>query len=104
MSKYYYIATRLPDGKRGQGVYTLEEKNAVTFDPDVEVLFITDFTAKSKDEAREIAIDVWNMDAETVNADGEHLSWGEVYILGNSLEQLARRFGLLREFRENGIL
>ena len=104
MSKYYYIATRSPDGKRGQGVYTLEEKNAVTFDPAVEVLYITDFSAKSKEAAREIAIDVQAMDADTVNGGGALLCWGDVYIIGNALEQLARRFGLLREFRENGIL
>lgn len=31
-------------------------------------------------------------------------SWGEIAAQQRQLEQLARRYGLLREFRENGII
>ena len=32
------------------------------------------------------------------------VSWGELQEMTDRLERRARRFGLLREFRENGIL
>lgn len=104
MSKYYYISMKDAAGKMTQGVYSVEEKNKVTFDPAVEVLYITDFSAKSKDAARDVAMNIYSADAETVNSNGTQLSYFECCIIGNALERLARRFGLLREFRENGIL
>lgn len=33
----------------------------------------------------------------------KNLSWGECAYYGSMFEKLGRRYGLLREFRENGI-
>lgn len=50
-----------------------------------------------KEHARQIAID-WQLEA------GEHsISYGELAEAGDYFNRLGRRFGLLREFRENAI-
>lgn len=54
--------------------------------------------AEYKDEARQAAID-WQASAGTVP-----LSWGELATIGAEFERLARRYGLIKEFRENGII
>ncbi|MBQ6403335.1 MAG: hypothetical protein IJI27_05465 [Oscillospiraceae bacterium] len=53
---------------------------------------------KGKARAREEAIS-WQMEF-----DGKCLSWYELSIAQSRFEYLGRRFGLIREFRENGIL
>ena len=50
-----------------------------------------------KSEAREQAID-WQDEASEQN-----LSYGELAEAGEYFEKLGRRYGLLQEFRENGI-
>ena len=99
----YYAALTTPDKEYIQGVYTPEELHTLQFNPETETRYITAFKARSKDEAREIARTFHYMDAETVNNDGEALSMNEFFIIVNKLEKLGRRFGLLREFKENGI-
>lgn len=51
---------------------------------------------KAKERARDIAIDFSNAYNEMT------LSWADVAYYGNKFERLGRRYGLLREFRENG--
>jgi hypothetical protein len=52
----------------------------------------------SEDQARDIAIE-YQMYA------GEHdLSYGEIVYFNNRLEDIASKFGLLDEFKENGVL
>lgn len=52
---------------------------------------------KLKENARQKAID-WQMDF------GNHdYPWEEIVAYGNYFERLGRRYGLLAEFRENGI-
>ena len=51
-----------------------------------------------KAEARQAAID-WQMDSTEQN-----YSYGELYEFRTHFEQLAKRYGLLKEFRENGII
>lgn len=51
-----------------------------------------------KDAARDAAIMAQQEAAEQVQ------SWEEVAETADRLERLARRFGLLREFRENGLI
>ena len=53
---------------------------------------------KTKDEARAFAIEFQD---QMSNA---RISWGEVAFYQNHLNKLARRFGLVKEFRENGII
>ena len=53
---------------------------------------------KGKARAREEAIE-WQMDFGNHN-----YSWGELAEYGCYFEQLAKRYGLVREFKENGII
>ena len=50
-----------------------------------------------KEKAREEAIE-WQLDF-----DGHCYSWGELAYFQDYFETLGRRYGLLKEFRENGI-
>lgn len=50
-----------------------------------------------KEEARQKAIDTQNEISE------KNLSWWDVAQLGDYFEKLGKRYGLLKEFRENGI-
>lgn len=50
-----------------------------------------------KEQARNKAID-WQLDFANHN-----YSWGELANWGEYFERLGRRYGLLKEFRENGI-
>ena len=38
------------------------------------------------------------------NFEKRNYSWGEIAFWGNHFEKLARRYGLIREFKENGII
>lgn len=51
-----------------------------------------------KNEARQKAIDMQNDIADKA------LSWWDVSQLGDYFEKLGKRYGLLKEFRENGII
>ena len=52
---------------------------------------------KGKEAARQEAID-WQYEASE-----QDLSYGELAAIGNYFYKLGKRFGLLREFRENAI-
>jgi len=52
----------------------------------------------SKEQARNFAIE-WQHDFENHN-----YSYSELAEWGNVFEKLGRKFGLVREFKENGIL
>ena len=54
--------------------------------------------AEKKNRARELAID-WRLDF-----DNHNYSWGELTYFQEYFERLGRRYGLLGEFRENGII
>lgn len=53
---------------------------------------------KTKDEARQEAID-WQLEAASKDT-----SYGELLQAAAYFERIGRKFGLLTEFRENGIL
>ena len=53
---------------------------------------------KAKDNARNKAIE-WRL-----SFDGKCLSWSEVAYYGDYFYSLAKRYGLVKEFRENGII
>lgn len=50
-----------------------------------------------KETARNIAIEWQSLQSE------QAMTWGECAAWGDYFERLGRRYGLLREFRENGI-
>ena len=52
---------------------------------------------KAKANAREKAVEYSNQRGEM------NLSWAEYAEIGNRFERLGRRYGLIREFRENAI-
>ena len=52
---------------------------------------------QKKEQAREQAID-WQIETAKQN-----LSYGELAEAGEYFEKLGRRYGLIQEFRENGI-
>lgn len=53
---------------------------------------------QEKDRARQIAKD-WQQEESQIS-----LSWEGVMIAAAYLQRLARRYGLIREFRENAII
>ena len=52
-----------------------------------------------KEEARNAAIEYQN-----TYSDGVIYTWSEVAEIGAKFERLAKRYGLIREFKENGII
>lgn len=52
---------------------------------------------KGKERARQLAIDYSNGEMS------RPMSWGEAAEISAKFERLGRRYGLLREFHENGI-
>lgn len=62
----------------------------------------TSYYNKRKEEARDEAIQYQNAE---FYEPGELLpTWGEIAEAANYFTQLGRRYGLLLEFRENGII
>jgi hypothetical protein len=59
---------------------------------------ITIKNIKTKEEARQCAIDCQHKIAN------ESLSYGELAEYAGQFRQLGKKFGLLREFKENGII
>ena len=53
---------------------------------------------RGKARARDAAI-IWQLDAERVG-----VTWGDLAAMSAYFEKLARRFGLVREFKENAII
>lgn len=53
---------------------------------------------KTKEQARQYAIyyQAWSSD--------KNLSYGELFHFQNKLSTLAKKFGLVKEFKENGII
>lgn len=53
---------------------------------------------RAKERARDKAIE-WQLDF-----DNHNYSYGELAYYGNYFERLAKRYGLVKEFKENGII
>lgn len=82
------------------------EWHSDTFSPDTEVLKTIPMSlsykgyAARKNEVREKALDFQSL----FSLYGVDMSYGELSIWQAFFDKWARRYGLLREFRENGIL
>ena len=100
----YYAAMTMPDGRHIQGVYNAIELVTLRFNPDAVTNYCTKLLPQTADEARDMASGIYMSDCETVNAGGEGLSYGECAIIGEALERAAQKFGLIEEFKENGII
>ena len=92
------------NGKHFQGVFSEEELNRISFSPEVDMKYSVRLKAHGKDFTRRLAQTIFNMDTEAVNSGADCLSYGELAILSAFFTKAARRFGLVREFRENGII
>lgn len=92
----------ITDGRHVHGLYTVEE--AYSLPAGAEIVFEAFFTACNKSDARQLAADIMDDDASAVNAGARCLFWSEWAYIGRALDRLARRFGLVGEFRENGII
>jgi len=93
-------------GERHAALYnTFEGYFRDTFSPETEEKGVIEFKIKGKTygekkaNAREMAIDFQSIDSEVSGG----LTWGEYMWVGSYFEEIGRRFGLLREFRENCI-
>ena len=81
---------------------TYEEYFNETFSPWVEISFATDFRIKGKTYADRKEF-VRNIAIEYSNNGAFGLSWGEVATVSDMFYKLGKRYGLLKEFKENGI-
>lgn len=77
-----------------------------TFSPVVDILFITDFKIKGKnykerkESARSLAIEL----QRTFIDYDIYTSYSEVMQLSNIFERIGKKYGLLKEYNENGII
>lgn len=78
------------------------ECHTATFSPLIDVLFITDFKVKGKTYADRKEF-VRNMAINYSNNQACGLSWGEVAMISDMFYTLGKRYGLLKEFKENAI-
>lgn len=105
MSRYnLYAVIKTPGKGLWQGVTDWADYYTRTFSPDAETVYFHILNAGTKDAARQLAADILEHDRETVDAGGPCLSCMEWAEIGATFERLARRFGLVREFRENGVI
>ena len=100
----FYAAFVDPYGKLHSNLYfDLELYRADTFSPDTEFLSAIDFkiSGKSYVDRKEAARNIAN---NFQDAEKPGLSYRELAMIGDYFAQIARRFGLVQEFRENGII
>ena len=102
----FYAKIRMPDGEeRGRMYYGSAgsaQYFADTFSPDAETLELIPFrvTGKTFSERRESLRDT-AIRLQAAAAPG--LTWGELADIADWLQAQGKQYGLLREFRENGI-
>lgn len=78
--------------------------NNATWSPEKEYSFVTDFSVKGKTyAARKTAARELAKSVQVACSNGS-FSWSEMAGIGATMEKIARRYGLVREFKENGII
>jgi len=102
-----YAAYKDANGKQHTNIYyKLPEYIADTFSPETETSGLVEFQTRGKTYAErkqsviDTAIKFYNLDAEMSGG----LSWGELATVDAWFSKMARRYGLINEFRENGII
>lgn len=90
-------------GKEHANLYFDWEKYfADTFSPECEIIQLIEFTVHGKNY-RERKNSLEEIAIEFLNNAVCGLSYGEIYHIQNFFEIMGKRYGLLREFRENCI-
>lgn len=83
--------------------YSWSEYFRETFSPSKRVLFVTDFEIKGatykerKEYARDLAI-------EYSNNIASGLYWSDLATIQDKFYNIAKQYGLIKEFQENGII
>lgn len=103
----FFAKIKTADSETQSNLYfALSEYYRDTFNPYAETLYILPFKVSGetyqerKESARNLAIDFqYNNDGDT----DIQLSYYELGTIGKFFETVGRRYGLLREFRENCI-
>ena len=102
-----YLAYKNENGEAIAGIYDHEELHSLLFCPLREALCIIDLDrihgktyTEKKSFLRDKAIDFQSIDSDI---SGGGMSYGEYAAVGDFFEKYGKRFGLLREFRENAI-
>lgn len=102
--KMFYAAYKDGKGETHGNLYTDAERYfSDTFDPYTVIICVIPFDVKGKtyaerkDYTRKLAIDF-----QLYNEPG--LSYGELWEIEHFFLENARRYGLLREFRENAVI
>lgn len=102
-----FAKIKTADGHTESNLYWYwDALHADTFSPDSDVLFVLPFEIHGKtygdrkESLRNLAIDFqYNNDGDT----DWQLTYGELGYIGEYFERMGRKYGLLREFRENCI-
>lgn len=78
------------------------ELHKETFSPHIHVLYITDFKIKGN-SYKEKKVFLQEIAKAYSNSGTEGMFWSELVEVQNMFYKLGKRYGLLREFRENCI-
>ncbi len=95
-------------GENGGGIYYENDNGREayfkdTFCPDTEIVSVISFHAYGKTYA-ERKESVRNAAIDYQSAQNDYcFSYSELFEIGEWFERMGKRYGLLREFRENGI-
>lgn len=103
MKNLIYLYLEDQNEERATTCQTWEEVHALTFSPDIVDYFVFDFVIKGKNyqERKNYARNMAQQ-FQTFAAPG--LYWPELADLGAAWEKSARRYGLMSEFKTEGIL
>ena len=78
--------------------------NNTIWSPEKEYSFVTDFSirgktyAARKSYARELAMNISDAVSKV------SLTWSEIADISQNLERIGKRYGLIKEFKENGLI
>ena len=104
MKDIIYLVTER-DGEERADVFTSwPEVFGFTFSPVVRVSACLTINHTHGKTYRERQANAHNLAVQFSNHQAPGLSWSEVATISESFEKLGKRCGLLREFRENGLI
>lgn len=98
-----YAVIKEPDEERGLYCFdTWDQFHAATFSPelDISAVWSDKPLTRNKDKARDTLLQI----SDALYSGNVCWSYGELATIYQSTEKIARRAGLVREARENGII
>lgn len=99
----FYAKYRDINGEEVAKLYDLpEEYYADTFSPEVEPLTVIDFSVKGKNyRQRQSSVQTIAIDFQTADIGGLYMS--DYGLICDWFTKMGKRYGLLKEFRENAV-